>query len=257
LFQKVLAAQKWEASQIALMAERNNLKSANHHWMKNGRPVIPNDVTLIRELVEHYHDTTATHPGAAAMLLALAWDIWFPKMKEFVWAYIKGCAICQMNKSNTHPNKPPLFPITPESDAMPFSTISMDWITKLLPSGGFDSILMITDHDCSKAIILLPCKETMTTLELAQLYGERVFPHYGLPEKIISDQDPRLTSELARDICNMLNIQQNISTAYHPQTDGQSEWTNQTAEVVLRILCGANDQDWSKWLPVLVMTVIP
>jgi hypothetical protein len=144
-------------------------------------------------------------------------------MKEFVCTYVKGCAVCQMNKSNTHPNKPPLFPITPEPDAMPFSTISMDWITKLPPSGGFDLILTITDHDCSKAVILLPCRETMMTLELAQLYEERVFPHYRLPNKIISDQDPRLTSELAKDICNTLNIQQNISTAYHPQTDGQSE----------------------------------
>jgi hypothetical protein len=162
---------------------------------------------LIRELVKHYHDTaTAAHPGAATTLQALAWDFWFPKMKEFVCAYVKGCAVCQMNKSNTHPNKPPLFPITPEPNTMPFLTVSMDWITKLLLSGGFDSILTITDHYCSKAVILLPCKETMTTLELAQLYGERVFPHYGLPDKIISGRDPRLTSELAKDICNMLNI---------------------------------------------------
>ena len=105
-------------------------------------------------------------------------------------------------------------------------------------------------------MILLPCKETITILKLAKLYGECVFPHYGLPNKIISDQDPRLTSELARDICNTLNILQNISTAYHPQTDGQSERTNQTAEVALRILCGANDQDWSKWLPVVQYALI-
>jgi len=111
-----------------------------------------------------------------------------------------------MNKSNTHSNKPSLFPITSEPDAMPFSTVSMDWITKLPPSGGFDSILTITDHDCSKAVILLPCQEMMMILELAQLYGEHVFPHYGLPDKIISDRDPRLTSKLARDICNTLNI---------------------------------------------------
>jgi hypothetical protein len=141
--------------------------------------MVPKDDGLIRELVRHYHDTTtATHPGAATTLLALARDFWFPKMKEFVCTYVKGCAVCQMNKSNTHPNKPPLFPITLEPEAMPFSTVSMDWITKLLPSGGFDSILTITNHDCSKAVILLPCKETMTTLELAQLYGKWVFPHY-------------------------------------------------------------------------------
>ena len=175
--------------------------------MKDGHPVVPNNVELIHELVRYYHDTaTAAHTGAATTLLALARDFWFPKMKDFVHAYIKGCAVCQMNKSNTHPNKPPLFPITLEPEAMPFSTVSMDWITKLPPSGGFDSILTITDHDCSKAVILLPCQEMMMILELAQLYGEHVFPHYGLPDKIISDRDPRLTSKLARDICNTLNI---------------------------------------------------
>jgi hypothetical protein len=222
LFRKVLAAQEQEAGQITLMARENDLDSANHHWTKNGHPVVLNDVELIHALVRHYHDTaTAAYPGAAATLLALARDFWFPKMKDFVHAYVKRCAVCQTNKSNPHPNKPPLFPITPEHDAMPFSTVSMDWIIKLPPLEGFDSILTITDHDCLKAVILLPCKETMTTLELAKLYGECVFPHYGLPDKIISDQDLRLTSELARDICNMLNIQQNISTAYHLQTDGQ------------------------------------
>jgi hypothetical protein len=188
---KVLATQERSAGEIAQMAKVHQLDSVNHHWTKTGRPVVPNHMELMRELVRHYHDTsTAAHPGAASTLFALARDFWFPKMKEFVQAYVKGCTTYQMNKSNTRPNRPPLFPITPESDAMPFSTVAMDWITKLPPSNGYDSILTITNHDCSKVVILLPCNETMTTLDLAKLYGERVFPHYGLPDKIISDRDP-------------------------------------------------------------------
>ena len=62
---------------------------------------------------------------------------------------------------------PPLYPITPQEGATPFSTIAMDWITKLPPSLGYDSILTITDHDCSKAVLFFPCKETMGTKELA------------------------------------------------------------------------------------------
>jgi hypothetical protein len=108
-------------------------------------------------------------------------------MKDFVKAYVKGCAVCQMTKTNMHPNRPPLFPITPDPDAVPFSTISIDWVTKLPLSNGYDLILTITNHDCSKAVVLLPCKETMTSEELARLYAERVFPHYGLPDKVISD----------------------------------------------------------------------
>jgi hypothetical protein len=81
-----------------------------------------------------------------------------------------------------------------EPNTTPFSTIMMDWITKLPPSFGYDSILTITDYDCLKAVLLFPSKETMGTEELAKLYFNKVFPHYGIPKKIILDQDPRLTS---------------------------------------------------------------
>ena len=77
----------------------------------------------------------------------------------------------------------------------------MDWITKLPVLDGWDSILTITDHDCSKAVLFIPCKETMGTGELAKEYFQKVFLHFGIPNKIISDRDPRLTSELAKAIC--------------------------------------------------------
>jgi hypothetical protein len=152
-------------------------------------------------------------------------------------------------QTNMRLQKPPLFPITPKEGAAPFETIAMNWITKLPPSQGYDSILTITNHDCSKAALFFPCKETMTTEELAKLYFTRVFPHYGIPSKIISDRDTRLTSSLARDICKQAGIEQNISTAYHPQTDGQSERTNQTLETYLRIFCNEQQNDWAKWVP--------
>jgi hypothetical protein len=99
-------------------------------------------------------------------------------------------------------------------------------VTKLPTSFGHDFILTITDHDCSKAVLLLPCKETMGTEELAKIYFSKVFPHYGIPNKIIFNRDPRLTSKLAKEICQIAKIDQNISTVYHPQTNKQSERTN-------------------------------
>ena len=83
----------------------------------------------------------------------------------------------------------------------------------------------------------------MGTKELAKLYFKQVFPHYGIPKKIISDWDPRLTSQLTKNICTKIGIQQNVSTAYHPQTDAQSEWTNQTLETYLRIFCNKQQTD--------------
>jgi hypothetical protein len=87
-----------------------------------------------------------------------------------------------------------MYPITPETNTTLFSIIAMDWIIKLPPSFGYDSILTIMDHDCLKVVLLIPCKETMGTEELAKLYFNKVFPHYRIPKKIISDRDPRLTS---------------------------------------------------------------
>ena len=159
-------------------------------------------------------------------------DFWWPNMKQDVEQYIKGCGTCQANKINTHPLKPAMMPITPEH-SLPFQTVSMDFITKLPKSGKYDTILTITDHDCSKAAIFIPCQETITTEGVTALYLHNVFKRFGIPKKIISDQDTRFTSKFAKGLCERLNICQNISTAYHPRTDGQSERTNQWLEQFL------------------------
>jgi hypothetical protein len=92
-----------------------------------------------------------------------------------------------MSKINRNPTHPPLFPITPTENACPFKTIALDFITKLPPSGGYDTILTITNMDCSKASIFLPCSETINSEGVATLYANHVVPHYGIPSKIISD----------------------------------------------------------------------
>ena len=175
-------------------------------------------------------------------------------MKTFVTEYIKGCATCQMTKVNTCPNHPPLFPILPTENACPFETIAIDFIMKLPQSGGYDTILMITDTDCSKASIFIPCQETIDLEGVTLLYVNHVIPHYGIPQKIISDQDICLVLKFSSELCHLLNIKQNISTAYHPQTDGASECTNQTLEQYLRIFCGSQQNNWHAWLPLAQYT---
>jgi hypothetical protein len=98
----------------------------------------------------------------------------------------------------------------------PFQTISWDLITNLPKKGNFDSVLTIVDHDCSKATLFFPCQKGVNATEVATIYAQQVFPHYGVPKKIISDRDPRFTAAFARTVCMQLNIEQNISTAYHP-----------------------------------------
>jgi hypothetical protein len=124
----------------------------------------------------------------------------------------------------------------------------MDLITRLPESNGYDAILTIVDHICSRAAIFLPCSMTITGAGIAQLYLEHLFRWFGIPQKIISDRDPRFTSHFAWELTKGLRIDQNLSTAFHPQTDGLSERANQWVEQYLRLIT-ANQTEWSKWLP--------
>src|ERR1700747_1348934 len=224
---------------------------AGYYW--NGSAlVVPNPENMSKALLEIYHDgPTMGHPGQAKTYLDLRRNYWWPGMHEFVKDYIRGCAVCQEKKIITRRNQPQLYPIPPEEDAKPFQTIAMDLIVKLPESRGYDTILTITDHDCTKGVILVPCKETMGAEELAKEYKDRVFPFVGIPSKIISDRDTRFTSHFAKEVCAQLEIKQNISTAYHPQTDGQSEKTNQHVETALRIFCNHQQDNWADYLPIV------
>ena len=169
-------------------------------------------------------------------------------MRETITQFIKGCALCQMTKTNTNLTKPPLYPIMAEHH-LPFETVAMDFIVKLPTSEGYDAILTVTDHDCTKASIFIPCTESTDAPTLAKLYVTHIFPHYGIPKKIISDRGPQLISKFTKELCILLQIKQNISTAYHPQTDGQSERTNQSLKQYLRLYCGTKQNTWTTWLP--------
>jgi len=129
--------------------------------------------------------------------------------------------------------------------------IAVDFIVKLPVSKGYDSICIITDHDCTKAVILLPCQEEMSSLDVARLYLERVFPFVGLPDKVISDRDSKFTSKVFREVCELLEVKQKMASTYHPQTNGQSEKTNQHVETALRIFGNFRQNDWSNLLPVV------
>jgi hypothetical protein len=220
-------------------------------WWKAGSLVIPEDVQLRRMFLQEYHDTpTSGHPGVWKTYLMIKRDYWWPTIHKDVEDYVRGCATCQVVKTITHRNVPPIAPIGPGEDTTPFATITVDFITKLPDSHGCDTILTITDHDCTKAVILILCREDMGSEEVARLFRDHAFPYTGIPKRIISDRDTRFTSQFFKELCAQLDIKQNMSSAYHPQTDGQSERTNQTVETILRIFCNHQQDNWADWLKI-------
>src|SRR5487761_1748842 len=239
--------QRWQLAHG--LEERSNCL-----WKGPALVIVGND-DLKSGVITLFHDSpTAGHPGIAKTTETLAQHYWWPGMRNQVTEYIKGCATCQMTKVNTNPSKPAIFPITSEPNPLPFQTIAMDLITDLPVSDGYDTILTITDHDCSKAAIFIPCNKTIDAEGVAAAYATHVTPHYGIPQKIISDRDPQFTAKFSTELCKILGIKQNLSTAFHPQTDGQSERTNQSLEQYLRIFCSQDQHEWAKWLPLAQYT---
>jgi hypothetical protein len=133
---------------------------------------------------------------------------------------------------------------------MPFETVALDFIVKLPISQGFDSILTVTDQGCTKAAIFIPCNEDITAEETAALYIKHVFTHFGLPTKVISDQDPRFRSKFMQEACKVTGVKHVPSTAYHPRTDGQSERSNQWLETAIRFITDQKQKNWAPYLPI-------
>ena len=105
----------------------------------------------------------------------------------------------------------------------PFALISTDFITDLPEIDGFDSIMVVVDHGLTKGAIFIPCNKRIDAFTSADLYLEHVYKRCGLPDKIISDRDPRFMSQLFQEIGRLLRVKLAMSTAYHPQTDGETK----------------------------------
>ena len=219
--------------------------------LKDNKIQVPPILEVKRGIMNLYHDhPLAGHPGRDETIRKVQeWYSW-PHMTQWITEYIKGCAICQQNKILTHKTRIPLFRIPTTSNAKPFQRVVMDLITGLPKRGDKDAILTIVDQGCSRAAIFLPCNTNVTSPQIAQLYLDHIYKWFGLPEKIISDRDPRFTLHFGAALTKKLNIQQNLSTAFHPQTDGLSERKNQWVEQYLRIITLLHPEDWTNWISI-------
>jgi hypothetical protein len=205
-----------------------------------------------RHAVYELHDTPiAGHPGIANTWALVNERYEGQGLKQFIEQYVKGCPTCQSVKAQRGQAKAPTQYINTPVEEGPFQYVSMDLITDLPKSGNYDAILTIVDQGCSKATKFIPCTKTITGQGVAALYVRYLLPWFGIPKRIISDRDPRFTSTFSKEICKQTGIQQNLSTAFHPQTDGQTERMNLWIEQYLKPFVKAQGQDnWVEYLPI-------
>jgi hypothetical protein len=139
------------------------------HWTdEEGRLVVPPDDDICREIARNWHDHRgAGHLGRDETFRKIQRQYFWPGGRTWIVQYVKGCATCQQNKNVTHKTRAPLYKITVPDNGPPFTQIVMDLITGLPKSRGFDSILTIVDHGCSRGVIFLPCLSTITRPQIA------------------------------------------------------------------------------------------
>ena len=214
-------------------------------YTKEWRLAVPSGLVLRWELMVQFHNSpTAGHPGRDNTLALVSQHYWWPGMTTWIERYIAGCALCQQNKIHTTKKKTPLYHIPGDPSMRPFNVIALDLITQLPKANGYNTILTIMDQGCSQATIFILCHMMITGEGIAMAYLKNVFPWFGVPSKVISDQDPRFMSHFARALTTKLSIGWNISTAFHPQTDGLTEQKNQWVEQYLHLYTSARQDNW-------------
>ncbi|MBW0555966.1 hypothetical protein O181_095681 [Austropuccinia psidii MF-1] len=167
-------------------------------------------------------------------------------MNQFIKDYVSSCQQCSRKKNIHHKNFGLLKPFPVPNG--PWICLSMDFITQLPLSNSFDSILVIVDR-FSKMAVFIPTMSSITSLDLAHLLIKNIFSNHGHPSSIVSDRGPLFVSSFWTNLCQKLKISRDLSTAYHPETDGQTERVNQILEQYLQMYVSYHQDDWNTWIP--------
>jgi hypothetical protein len=207
--------------------------------------------TLQKKWILKYHEPPLMgHARPEVVLKRLQRNFWFPKMRQRVFNEIRKCNLCRKAKYERHkpygllqPNKPP---------EKPWQVVSMDFIGPLPESKDenevcYENIFVVVDR-LTKYAEFIPMPRRYDAPYLAKVFAKNIVTRYGIPEKIISDRDKLFTSHFWEELCQALQVKRALSTSYHPQTNGQTERTNQILEQYLRLYVNDEQSNWSTLL---------
>ncbi|GJU73064.1 putative reverse transcriptase domain-containing protein [Tanacetum coccineum] len=216
----------------------------------NGRSWLPCYGDLRTVIMHESHKSKySIHPGSDKMYQDMKKLYWWPNMKANIATYVSKCLTCAKVKAEHQ--RPSGLLVQPEIPQWKWDNITMDFVTKLPKSSqGYDTIWVIVDR-LTKSAIFVPMRETDPMDKLARMYLKEVVTKHGIPVSIICDRDPRFASNFWKSLQKALGTSLDMSTAYHPQTDGQSERTIQTLEDMLRACVIDFGNGWVKHLPLV------
>jgi hypothetical protein len=208
---------------------------------------VPDVESIQVTILELFHDSPcAGHFGQAKTFELVSREFYWSGMRKFINSYLRSCDVCNRTKSSRHVPYGQLksLPIAEK----PWASISMDFVVDLPISNGFDSIWVVVDR-LTKYAHFVPINKTITADQLSILFLKEIFCFHGIPHDIVSDRGSIFTSKFWRRFTQLADIKSNLSTAFHPQTDGQTERVNQIMEQYLRVYVNYQQDDWCQLLP--------
>ena len=253
LIDSLLTANRTASSLTDLRKKADNPQSnfdiRNGLLLYQDRLVVPDHENLRTEIIREAHAQKSTaHPGQGKTRKILTDRYFWPGMATDINRYIRNCHDCR--RSTIPRDKTPglLKPLPiPER---PWQHISLDFHEVPRDKAGYDMILVIIDR-FSKRSFSLPCHKTITAKETAELFIHYIYRIYGPPDTIVSDRGPQFISAFWNEFTRILGIRLKLSTANHPQTDGQTENLNQWVDQRLRSFANYFQDNWSQLLPIM------
>lgn len=220
--------------------------------MDEPRVVVPNDESLRSRIIHEFHDApVGGHFGREKTYAAISREFFWPHQYRWVRKWVRTCETCQRVKA-APAVRAPLRPLPVPKDA--WSSISMDFVFGLPPDKLQRTGIVVFVDRLSKMVHMAPVHATVTAEETAAIFLDVVFRHHGLPDSIVSDRDVRFTSAFWTRIFQLLGSRLSMSTAQHPETDGQTERVNRVLEDILRSYA-TSYSSWSDFLPIVEFAI--
>ena len=256
LLNRVLEAQKKDEKISTIIDQIRDGKETEFTVNENGvlcykaRVCVPDDDELRKAILEEAHSGSfSIHPGSTKMYQDLKKSFWWSGMKRDVSEFVTKCLVCQRVKAEHQVPSGLLQPIRiPE---WKWDRITMDFVVGLPLTGRkHDSVWVIVDR-LTKSAHFLPVRTDYSLDKLAELYIKEIVRLHGIPISIISDRDPRFTSRFWGKLQEAMGTRLNFSTAFYPQTDGQSERVIQILEDMLRSCAIDYEGSWDRHIPLV------
>ncbi|KAG0152773.1 hypothetical protein PDIDSM_2578 [Penicillium digitatum] len=229
--QSILEALDKNASRHPEITLADCERRGNYLYYRN-RLYVPDNDELKAEILRLCHDKpTVGHPGRSKTYELLSREYYWPRVYQYVSDWTKNCHTCRR--------------ITPPREHGLHHAPALSY--------GYDAILVVVDR-LTKMKHFIHCKGTCNAEEVARLYTRHVWKLHGLPNTVVSDRGPQFVAQFWKHLTKRLRITNLLSTAYHPETDGQTERANAVLEQYLRAYVSYLQDDWSEWLPLAEFT---